>query len=171
MLSQQVSWSPRVIIHHGLTCVFILWLIAIDIDDNFAQGAMVYTTTAMNYHKELYHVRGGKKAIRETRLVQLYIFSIYIYIFIYVCNIFFGSATLIILHWSSAEDWAHCEATRLRSCFSHLHRLTYKSELSRSGGLDWTLLSLKPWPTALAGMELWGSWRSSISNFAPLSEP
>ena len=85
-------------------------------------------------------------------------------------NICFGRLTLI-LHRSSAEDWAHCEATRLRGCFSHLHRLTYKSQLSRSGGWDWTLVSLKPWPTALAGMELWGSWRSSMSKFAPPSEP
>lgn len=114
MLSQQVSWSPRVIIYHGLTCIFILWLIAIDIDDNFAQGAMVYTTAAMNYHKELYHVRGGKKAIRETRLVQLYMFFhmkyiniIYIYMYatyFWLCNLNYSP---LILCWGLGPLWGH----------------------------------------------------------------
>lgn len=33
-----------------------------------AKGAMVYTTALMNYHSELYKVRGGKGRIRAARL-------------------------------------------------------------------------------------------------------
>ena len=33
------------------------------------EAAMIYTTANKNYHKESYHVRGGKKVIKETHLM------------------------------------------------------------------------------------------------------
>lgn len=33
------------------------------------EAAMIYTTANKNYHKESYHVRGGKKIIKETHLI------------------------------------------------------------------------------------------------------
>ena len=49
---------------------------------------MIYTTAFMNFHKELYRTKGGKKLIRVSSLL-LFIMYIHaytcIYIYIYIC--------------------------------------------------------------------------------------
>ena len=106
------------------------------------EGAMIYTTAFMNFHKELYRTKGGKKLIRVSSLLLLIMYihaytCIYIYIYAYG-GVFIQPKHVLTgmscLH--PTQDWAHKEALRLRACFSHLHRLTYKTEVSRSGYIE-----------------------------------
>ena len=96
------------------------------------EGAMIYTTAFMNFHKELYRTKGGKKLIRVSSLLLL-IMYIHAYggVFIQPKHVLTGMSCL-----HPTQDWAHKEALRLRACFSHLHRLTYKTEVSRSGYIE-----------------------------------
>ena len=56
--------SRSLVSQHNSTCSLVSsnWWVRIE-------AAMIYTTANKNYHKESYHVRGGKKVIKDTHLM------------------------------------------------------------------------------------------------------